>query len=396
MNNKLLKGLLLTSLVLPLLAACGGNGGVTATEEELIQANATSALGAIGITYNAFSQSAGISKDTDLTDTLVVEGYHFSFAYTVTASVTGYAKKYVSVDTSETLGTYLAIIVPENTELPAENQSFAAYSLKAVVSFTGYDEDLEAPSGVKFTTDYVGTLFGDQSWKIRVNATKTFDLSLSGVYEAYTAKTIVSGTRLITYGVFAGTDNSTYSQSGILFVDDGNYSIALYDATKSFDYSGFAIGDKVKVVGILSYYFGLLELTSYTMEKKADASVSAGVQATLTAIPNPDFNYGARSVKMTGVMTSITFTYGDSWLHGTVKANINVNLSGAKDASTGKLIEEACAYVHYADAKTAYDTWSSISATSIGSTLVFTGRYEWYSGLPELYFPVLVSCTPAA
>jgi hypothetical protein len=391
--KKSIKTLLLTLLLAPTLVACGGSKdpGETRTEEEIIIENAAIALGQVGITYNNFSTSAGITKDTTLIDKVNVDGYNFTFAYTVEALLDYGTNNWVKVE-----GCTLKVTVPEDTQLPAENKSFAAYKLKGAPTFAGYDEDFVAPKGLTITDQYIGTTYTGGEWNIRVNAMKTLVLSIAELYTNTALKS--DKTRVITYGVYAGSENheemfNAASNKFCVYFDDGDYSLATYDNSLT-ELPDLVIGQKYKITGVFSNYYDTIQIKNPVYELAEDADVEPGRILKIDST-NGDLmekSHASRKCEVTGVVTAVEFTYADTWQWQTSKANVRINVTGATE--NGSLKSEGYAYVHQFDHEDSYASWAN-SGVKVGDTVTFIGRAYWYSGVPAFYVSTLTNLIAA-
>lgn len=406
--KKGLKSLLPVLLALPLLVACGDDD--PRPVEEIVADNALTALGQVNIVCNTWSQSAGLSRDAELLKSVTVEGYMYSVDYTLSSSYT-YSKAFAKID-----GDTLKITVPENTELPEEQNQYASYSIAGSVKFAGMEEGKKGKKGYEAL---VGQEFASNSWRIRINATNTLELSAA---ELYTNTTLKSGkTRVVTYGIFAGseTDPGTgftgaASNKYSLYFDDGEHSFVAYDQTWKAYPTDLVVGNVYKVVGIYSNYYDTIEITAPVITAAPEHVCAPAVVKTFNdATANfSDKSNASRKVSVTGVITKITAGYEWGWLwsgdnldsdgksKGGNKFSIYVNVTGTK--KDDKLVDECYAYVHQFDLETTYKSWSSVDVSSqdaanlmVGATITFTGRLYWYSGAAAVYASSLTSFIPA-
>lgn len=405
--KKSITAVLLTALALPVLTGCPSTPKETRTEEEIIQENADTALAQVGITYNKFAESAGLSKDTELTLTTNVDGYRYKFAYELTATYDYGTNNWVKLEQTDD-GASLKVVVPEDTQLPSDNTSFAAYTLKGTVKFVGYAEDFVAPRGLKITEDYIGHDYGTKEWKIRVNSAKTIRASAA---ELYTNKALVSKkTRVITWGIYAGfeaqEDKFTASSNKLsLYFDDGNHSFIAYDAAWTEIPKDLVIGKVYKVTGLYENYYNSIEIKAPTFELDESHVCEPATMTKITTKEDlADITHASTRCEVTGTITKIVGGYSNEWKHGDNKMSVYVNISGTKDDS-GKLVDEAYAYVHQFDTEASYKTWADnctlaggtwnqltlVSGGCIGATITFNGRAYWYSGYPAFYVSTLTN-----
>lgn len=399
--KKSIKSLLLTALLAPVLVACSPDNGPTEkrTEEEIIIENAATAVAQVGITYNNFSQSDGISRDTQLTKDVNVDGYLYTFGYQLTPLLDYGTNTWLTFDEATTT---LKVTVPEDTDLPEENNSFAAYKLTGTPTFTGYAEDFVAPNGLKITETYFGTAYQGGSWNVRINAMKTLEISLAELYDSlYGDGTVVlkkNETKIITYGVYAGSENfeekfNAASNKYCVYFDDGEYSLATYDNSLT-ELPDLVIGQKYKITGVFDNYYDTIQVKNPVYELAADADCVPGVIATIDS-ENPDFGVksnASRKCEVTGVVTKIEFGYGSTWEWNKTKASVYVNISGATE--NGELVSEGYAYVHQFDTQDSYASWST-SGVKVGDQVTFVGRQYWFSGVPAYYVSTLTNLIAA-
>ena len=225
---------------------------------------AEAAVNTVGVAYNGFAGSDGISIGGATLITSHTEGnYEFNVSYTVAPMSGTYTHTYLAVENNK-----LAVEIPTFDELKADNftGTYAAYKLTGSFKYAKY-----VGEGTDKDADKVGSEIKSHVWNIRINAEKVKPV-LQKISEG---RKKTKGETVVTKGYITGFMNNVDGdefKNGV-WIADGNDGMMLYGGNLASVMGVIEIGDLVLVAGTASPYNGLFEINPKSLVKTDDPSI---------------------------------------------------------------------------------------------------------------------------
>lgn len=247
------------------LAGCAS--GEKKSESGGLDKAATETAAVVGVAYNGYAGSAGISIGGGTLITSHSQGnYQFDISYSVAPLKGTYTHTYLAVEENK-----LVVEIPTFDELKADNQegTYAAYKLSGSFKYAKYlgtDEDKDSAK--------VGQEVLKHDWNIRINAEKVKPI----LEEISVARQKQKNETVVTKGyvtAFMNNVDGDEFKNGV-WIADGNDGMMLYGGNLASVMGVIDIGDLILMAGTASPYNGLFEVNPKSITKLEAADNKIG------------------------------------------------------------------------------------------------------------------------